>query len=202
MTGNTTFSSIPTQVDTPMADVEPITPATEAIATTTSEAPSIIEQKVTIAKNGKKRIQPMSISSSTSLTSTTHRNTAVTPVHTTKSSQPVIEYDEPALPNTGVGSSLVGNKRKSTTEDEDTILLSRKRPEWIDTAVVPPVVEKSQIRMGLPKVKSILTTKINAAWTMECHNGPNLEGKSYTPFEKEKKETHIFCKKIRLQRVK
>lgn len=171
MTGNSTFSSIPSsQIDTPMADVEPATTALEIAS------PAIVEQKVSIAKNGKKRIQPMSISPSTSATTARIQPTIQQPkVIFVKSSQPVIEYDEP-----NVGSSIIGNKRKST-DQENTIQLSRKRPEWIDTAVVPPSVEKSQIKMGLPKVKSIITTKTrpdDPTCVLECHNGPNLEGKS------------------------
>jgi protein HIRA/HIR1 len=163
MTGNDSFSSIPSQTDTPMMkDKEPVRPPAVVIE----------QQKVTIAKNGKKRIQPMAVSPSASTTTantvTTTTTTKAIPIKTA-----TIDYDEPAIPNKGIGSSITGNKRKMST-DENTIQLSRKRPEFLDTAVVPPVVEKSQIRMGLPKVKTVLTMKLNPTSTIESHN---VEGK-------------------------
>jgi protein HIRA/HIR1 len=71
MTGNTTIetSSQPI-IDTAMQEAEPIIDKPEKDFTSSSSkaaAPSVIvQQKITIAKNGKKRIQPMVISPSSS----------------------------------------------------------------------------------------------------------------------------------------
>jgi protein HIRA/HIR1 len=96
----------------------------------------------------------------------------------------LVEYDEPIIPSSGVGSSITGNKRKLVdTKDENEITgnkTTRVRPEWIDSAVVPPIVQKSQVKMGLPKVKSILTAKLrpdDPTIVMECHNAPNSHSK-------------------------
>lgn len=97
-----------------------------------------------------------------------------------------MEYDDPIIPSSGVGSSITGNKRKAVgTEDENEITgnkPTRVRPEWIDSTVVPPIVEKSQVKMGVPKVKSILQAKLqpdDPTIVMECHNAPSSHSKVY-----------------------
>ncbi|KAI9483200.1 MAG: TUP1-like enhancer of split-domain-containing protein [Benjaminiella poitrasii] len=50
---------------------------------------------------------------------------------------------------------------------------TRVKPDWMDSAVVPPILQRSQLKLGLPKVSSILATKPNAGdptVVLECHN--------------------------------
>ena len=73
---------------------------------------------------------------------------------------------------------MTGNKRKASMDTTEENELNgnkptRPRPEWIDSAVVPPTAMKSQIRMGLPKVQSVLMTKLlpdDPTVVLECHN--------------------------------
>lgn len=137
----------------------------------------LTEQKVSIAKNGKKRIQPV-------MMSVPHNPPQLTTnVAAPSFSSPIahrdngMEYDDPVLPVQGVGSTVSGNKRKL---QEDEIVgnqtKSRVTPEWITSTVTPPIVQKSQVRMGVPKVKSVLTAKLrreDPTVVMECHNAPN-----------------------------
>lgn len=199
MTGNTSIetSSSPTLkhalVDVTMAEAEP--------QSSFSTPPSLkaTDQKVTILKNGKKRIQPMMLSSSSSSTSTSSSAAAAgaTSSHalnhgrqaTASSSKPtsiqLTEYDDPIIPTSGVATAATGNKRKKDDSNEDQVeggnKSARTRPEWLDSAVVPPVVQKSQVKMGVPKVKSILSAKLNPndpTLVIECHNAPSLQDPS------------------------
>ncbi|KAI7904073.1 WD40-repeat-containing domain protein [Cokeromyces recurvatus] len=157
---------------------------TSSSSTTTSFL--LAQQKVTIAKNGKKRIQPMSMSPSSSTTSKTaspvlsqEANFSTHQKRTKTNSQvPFLEYDDPIIiPTTsGIGTTIIGNKRKASS-DENMVIgnhsKTRVRPEWIDSAVAPPVLQKSQVKIGLPKVKSILASKPHPndpTIVMECHN--------------------------------
>ncbi|ORZ04889.1 TUP1-like enhancer of split-domain-containing protein [Absidia repens] len=59
----------------------------------------------------------------------------------------------------------------------------RKTPTWVDAAVAPPIVSQSQLKLGLPRVKSTLMKKMSAERTttvMECHNTSGTEVSDYT----------------------
>ncbi|KAI9343341.1 TUP1-like enhancer of split-domain-containing protein, partial [Pilaira anomala] len=78
---------------------------------------------------------------------------------------------------------ITGNKRKSETDENELRgnKLNRIRPEWVDAAVAPPMIEKSQVKLGLPKVKSVLQMKARAndpTVVMECHNAPTQHNQS------------------------
>ncbi|CAO3610025.1 unnamed protein product [Mucor hiemalis] len=180
-------------IDITMTEAEPITTngnKVNDISSSSSASPVVLEQKVSIAKNGKKRIQPMMLSPSASATTSAQRTVAsvsntqrtFSTTSSNTSSLQEMEYDDPILPSQGVGSAVVGNKRKiedlaSNEENEvDGNKLSRVKPVWIDSAVAPPVVQKSVVKMGLPKVKSILSAKVrpdDPSVVMECHNAPS-----------------------------
>lgn len=184
-------------IDITMTEAEPITTngnKVNDISSSSSASPVVLEQKVSIAKNGKKRIQPMMLSPSASATTSAQRTVAsvnntqrtFSTTSSNTSSLQEMEYDDPILPSQGVGSAVVGNKRKiedlaSNEENEvDGNKLSRVKPVWIDSAVAPPVVQKSVVKMGLPKVKSILSAKVrpdDPSVVMECHNAPSSNSK-------------------------
>ncbi|RCI01866.1 HIR complex subunit, partial [Rhizopus stolonifer] len=176
MTGNSSMVSFDT--DTRMIEAEPANPPSKP------EPPSVVleQQKVTIAKNGKKRIQPMMLS-----TTTTTAKTVAPPVQRQPDVNPI--YDDPvSIPasssSVGVASTIMGHKRKSTEEDNEIHgHRTRTRPEWLDSAVVPPTVLKSQIKMGLPKIQSVLTTKLkpdDPTVVMECRNNEHNRTKIVT----------------------
>lgn len=140
--------------------------------------PRVTEQKISIAKNGKKRIQPVMMSSAPV------SSVPVPPPPKQHIVQVIdsVEYDDPVIPAQGVATSVTGNKRKSQEDDEvmGNQAKSRVKPEWIDSAVTPPVVQKSQVKMGVPKVKSVLSAKLrpdDPTIVMECHNAPNSHSK-------------------------
>lgn len=206
MTGNTSIetSSSPTlkhaMVDVAMTEAEPQAPALNDM-TSSSSAPSLkaTDQKVTILKNGKKRIQPMMLSSSSSSTSSSsvsgaaaasrslnsHHATTTTTVSSKPTQIQLTEYDDPIIPTSGVATTATGNKRKKDDANESLVeggnKSTRTRPEWVDSAIVPPLVQKSQVKMGVPKVKSILSAKLNPSdptVVIECHNAPSLQDPS------------------------
>ncbi|KAI9323328.1 WD40-repeat-containing domain protein [Dichotomocladium elegans] len=104
-----------------------------------------------------------------------------------------VTYDFPSahIPALGIGSVVIGNKRRlaegSEPAEEDMDVDSkgsaRKRPVWIDTAMIPPAAAKSQVRLGVPKVIS------NFVWTprdgkktqvvMECDNHDPMSDNSW-----------------------
>lgn len=102
------------------------------------------------------------------------------------------DYDAPGdyLPQGGIPTAVVGTKRKDTEEhslpdsvkrvdiDQTSALEPLYRPSWIDSAIVPPIVRQSQLRLGVPKVKSVLTHRGEAtepSWVLECQNSSNRD---------------------------
>lgn len=183
--------------DITMTEAAPL-PKNNNMTSSSSASPTISEQKISIAKNGKKRIQPVTLSpSSSSNTVSTQSSTHSRPITTTAAAAATtanvrsfsttgsqIEYDDPIIPSTGIGSTITGNKRKSETEENELRgnKLNRIRPEWVDAAVAPPMIEKSQVKLGLPKVKSVLQMKArpnDPTVVMECHNAPTQHSKPY-----------------------
>ncbi|CAO3675192.1 unnamed protein product [Umbelopsis vinacea] len=160
------------------------------------------EQKVTIGKDGKKRIRPVFVTSGNTLHNSLNNNK---PQHNDEEAphrhQPGngirtngniygTEYDSPSsyLPSSGIPTSVVGTKRKGNEEISDQDSVKRVdidqsstseplyRPSWVDSAIVPPIVRQSQLRLGVPKVKSVLTRRGNAnepSWVLECQNSNN-----------------------------
>lgn len=85
----------------------------------------------------------------------------------------------------GIPSSVIGNKRKSNDDSDsksnnNDSQLARQRPKWVDAAIIPPVLKQSQIRLGLPKVKSTMVKNITSdgqSTMLECHNDSGKPGK-------------------------
>src|SRR4051812_14941424 len=87
------------------------------------------------------------------------------------------------MPN-GIGSAVIGNKRKDQVNGTvDTNPLKKTatttsnggvNPEWSRSAIVPPWVERSQVRLGIPKVKlHFVRNKLGGTTvSLECHNSP------------------------------
>jgi protein HIRA/HIR1 len=89
-----------------------------------------------------------------------------------------IDIDIPSLPKSGVPSCVAGNKIKSDTFDHldikvDGTQFLKGKTDWIDSIVAPPIIQKSQSRTALSKVKSHFIIKSNPddpTTILECHN--------------------------------
>jgi hypothetical protein len=90
-----------------------------------------------------------------------------------------VEYDDP----TSTADASAGNKRKLTDsqmeESHDSAATrkssSRIRPDWIASSVIPPMVQKSAVKIGAPKVKPNLQKSLKCndkeqQLTIECQN--------------------------------
>jgi protein HIRA/HIR1 len=160
------------------------------------------QQQVTIGKDGKKRIRPVFVTSGNSIHNAVDinkphvNNDGIAMHHTrengvhTNGNVHGTEYDSPSsyLPSSGIPTSVVGTKRKPNEEISDQDSVKRVdidqnstseplyRPSWIDAAIVPPIVRQSQLRLGVPKVKSVLTQRGSPhepSWVLECQNSSN-----------------------------
>ncbi|CAO3615348.1 unnamed protein product [Cunninghamella blakesleeana] len=175
----------------------------------TSTTQTVGEQKVTFTKDGRRRIQPIQVIRSTpSHSQTTSTSSLSSPLslsttprnqltnkhdrnHTNGSSPlEIVEYDAPTMNINGKGipSSVIGNKRKSNDDSDNKInnndsQITRQRPKWVDTAIIPPILKQSQIRLGLPKVKSTMIKNVTSDGQntiLECHNDSGKPGLTYT----------------------
>lgn len=82
-----------------------------------------------------------------------------------------------------VDTVVIGNKRPASDEEVNEVVGSkptRARPNWLDSAVAPPIVQKSLVKMALPKVKTVLSTGLrpeDPTVVMECHNTEDAQSK-------------------------
>ncbi|OZJ03631.1 hypothetical protein BZG36_03720 [Bifiguratus adelaidae] len=139
-------------------------------------APTKERQTVTITKDGKKRVTPLFVRSlsgapapppPTNVTHQTPSNQSNASLGTNVRST-IEEYDDAVtkLPASGIPTKAAGNKRKESDTNEE-LRLERHRnkvyddaltgPKWIRSMVIPPIIEKSQIRLGVPKIKASLS---------------------------------------------
>ncbi|KAI9496376.1 WD40-repeat-containing domain protein [Zychaea mexicana] len=223
---------------------------TDADFTSSSEKlNTITEQTVTIGKDGKRRIKPVTIRTKTSMsprpsglrsnspqTKVKHflklypspkactyrlsihiymhnnsRNTLLSFLNnqiqfqdearpaalimTRNDPTTVYEFPSANIPSTtGVRSIATGTKRPPGSEtqmDVDDIERTRKRPVWLDSAMLPPAALKSKIRLGVPKVKSTVIRPLRddatKAVVMECDNPARAEDDSDGESDNEQK---------------
>lgn len=152
---------------------------------TTNEKP-IQQQKVTITKEGKKRVAPMLISSSNKPSAPSAPRAPTT----AESNIEVMEMSKPsyALPRGGVNSMIIGSKRKPdedvVNEDGETITTTHKKskqeevPEFIKPAVVCPASTVAQVRLATPKVRTFFSSPSASdtrSTALEVRNGSGNE---------------------------
>ncbi|QSL66329.1 hypothetical protein MERGE_000707 [Pneumocystis wakefieldiae] len=148
-----------------------------------------IQQKVSITKDGKKRLAPQLLSNLSDAPISnplpeSHLQTSLkeqSPAQTLDLSEP--SY---ALPKGGIRSLIIGNKRKNRPEENEEQHPSQKKgkmkqtndqakidvPEFIRPAVICPSTSVSQIRLGVPKVISFLSMLVNVTNnTLNVRNG-------------------------------
>ncbi|KAA8898251.1 hypothetical protein TRICI_006619 [Trichomonascus ciferrii] len=146
------------------------------------------QQKVTITKEGKKRVAPMLISSSSS--SSTNKPPAAARAMPTaaESNIEVMEMSKPsyALPRGGVNSMIIGSKRKPDDDNVDGEIISTTNkkskqeevPEFIKPAVVCPASTVAQVRLATPKVRTFFSSPSASdtrSTALEVRNGSGNE---------------------------
>lgn len=182
------------------AEKEPTPKATEK---DTMEAKiEAMKSRVTITKEGRKRVAPMLVSSSGTGQSSLPQSQLMAAASNNAANdapQAILDLSKPydGLPAGGLASMLLGNKRKAVEleEDEDddeehthkrvpssarVVPILRNgvdglepasavgkdqntTPEFIRPAVVDPVMAVSQVRLGVPKVRSHIVRSLSRA---------------------------------------
>lgn len=162
----------------------------EESADKTAERIKELKSRVTITKDGKKRVAPLLISSSGTGTSSLPQTQLIgskTVAARDDTPQTMLDLSKPfdGLPPGGIASMLLGNKRKAIAADEDEEEHAAKRPatghtpivingvdgleqatlqppahglvptpEFLRPAVSSSVLNVSQIRLAVPKIRS------------------------------------------------
>ncbi|KAK9453513.1 TUP1-like enhancer of split-domain-containing protein [Dipodascopsis uninucleata] len=158
------------------------------------EMARIKSQKVTITKEGRKRVTPFLVSSSANAIGNTNTsasgNNRQSMVTYDRSSSTVIarsgevQYSEPSskLPAGGIQGLVVGNKRKVATDASEGPEAKRLAaseedvPDFIRPAIVSPAISVSQVRLGVPKIKSLLSLDDDGSSLLfEIRNGSGGE---------------------------
>jgi protein HIRA/HIR1 len=164
-----------------------------------------LKQRVTVTKEGKKRIAPMLMSSSSGIGASSLPQTQLISAHTTsggRSDNPhnILDLSKPydGFPKGGLASMLIGNKRKfaEIEGDEDrqverrlaasvrpggaAIVLNSENglippaagaprheppepPKVLRPAIVNPALSVSQVRLAVPKVRSVIVRTMDGS---------------------------------------
>ena len=133
-------------------------------------APQILQQKVTITKDGKKRVAPMFLGSSTNtpIASSMPESRLLPSQNLATENTRTLDLSSPsaALPRGGMPTIVIGNKRKQPdSADEDVDGTTSKQmngvtretqaiPSVLRPAVISPASGVSQVRLAVPKVMS------------------------------------------------
>lgn len=189
------------------AQAAPPAPVPEAPAPAQEKEPKVLKQKITITKEGKKRVAPLLVSTTASqrsnmpsaqlLQQATGGPAGPSGV-TLELSRP---YDK--LPKGGLATLISGNKRAHQQVEEEEQDSRKKRaalpvlngtsepaeskddeaPEFIRPAVVNPALLGSQVRLAVPKIRSVLTHMIMTTPTdasKSTEHELTLEAKNYS----------------------
>ncbi|KAK9463815.1 TUP1-like enhancer of split-domain-containing protein [Lipomyces oligophaga] len=143
------------------------------------------KQKVTITKDGRKRVAPLLVSGSagssgSSMLTVPEASSSVA----LGSSSTAVQYAEPSnrLPSGGIQGLVLGNKRKLQASEDGEREAKRKQsedtiPEFIRPLIVSPALSISQVRLAAPKIKTLLTQEAlgNGSLVFEVRNGSGGE---------------------------
>lgn len=171
-----------------------ISPAVQAvtatISTPTTPPAKPAKQKVTITKDGRKRVAPQLLTTTSStvqatLPAATTVSGATASTSATAETLPVNDFSKPsyALPKGGVSTLVIGSKRRSDDLEDgsngiQTALKKSKPeddvPEYIAPVVVSPATTTSQVRLGAPKVRNLLMRSM----TLRDSDSPRLTNES------------------------
>lgn len=191
--GSVPESTTSANTSAPASAPAPATSTSSVPSALNTPAPSKPVQKVTITKEGKKRVAPqlLTTQSQASQPRTLEQMPATTigPIGSTESSIPVMDMSKPsyALPKGGVSALTIGTKRKHDDEEDEgataTATAPKKSkyeevPEFIKPAVVSPASTVSQVRLAVPKVRTFVShgdTSGTAGTVLEIRNGNGTE---------------------------
>jgi protein HIRA/HIR1 len=148
------------KTSTPLKEADP--PAATAVA------PQVLQQKVTIGKDGKKRVTPMFLGSSVNAPTTSSMpESRLLPSQALSSENTrTLDLSSPsaALPRGGMPTMIIGNKRKhmdKPDDDEDSVPAGKANgapkesqaiPCVLRPAIVSPATGVAQVRLGVPRV--------------------------------------------------
>lgn len=203
--GAATTGNVTNGATTPAAPAEP--PADQRVEK--------LKQRVTVTKEGKKRIAPMLVSSSSgvgesSLPQTRLLSAAATSVGRSDNPHNILDLSKPydGFPKGGLASMLVGNKRKfaDIEGDEDrqverrlgatvrpggaAIVLNSENglvppaaaasktndpvvPKVLRPAIVNPALSVSQLRLSVPKLRSVIIRTMDGSEPQQSGVDPN-----------------------------
>jgi protein HIRA/HIR1 len=133
--------------------------------------PQVLQQKITITKDGKKRVAPTFLGSSANAPLTSSMpESRVAPLQTLASeSTRTLDLSSPsvALPRSGMPTTVIGNKRKQAealegeadghqpkTQQNGIQKEIQGVPSVLRPAVVSPASSVSQVQLGVPRVMS------------------------------------------------
>lgn len=130
-----------------------------------------VKQKVSVTKEGRKRVTPMLLNGSAA---------PATPMLETRPAQRLgsgagasIAYDRPsaALPPGGIATLVVGNKRKS---DDDAVSTATKKARddavYLRPVVLNPSTTVSQVRLATPRLVSHISSDAVGGTVIEARN--------------------------------
>jgi protein HIRA/HIR1 len=151
-----------------------------------STTPQILQQKITITKDGKKRVAPMFLGSSANapIASSMPESKLLPAQNLVSENTRTLDLSTPSagLPRGGMPTVVTGNKRKTTDtateEDLDTTQTNgvpkeiQAIPSVLRPAIVSPATAISQVRLGVPKVMSHFDyTTSESGMLLEARNG-------------------------------
>ncbi|KAK7204493.1 protein HIR1 [Myxozyma melibiosi] len=187
-TVTSTSIAVTTAEPSPQVSEPPASVSTSIVPVSSSvkaEPEKLRAQKVTITKEGRKRVAPMlisgsgasaAVSNSSIVTASSGSRQMMVPVGT------VNQYDEPSnnLPPGGIRSLVVGNKRKLQDGEESEPDAKRaagevEAPEFIRPSAIAPSIAVSQVRLAVPKVKTVLSVEDGALFEVRNGNGGEKE---------------------------
>lgn len=163
-------ASAPSPAPFPAPSPAPFPATTSTPASTSWPDSGARKQKVSLTKDGRKRVAPLLLNSSTLNSSSEPMLNSVSSLGPSIGVS-VGVYDRPsqALPPGGISTLVIGNKRKS----DDEPLPPRRHKEdlsYLRPVVLNPATTVSQIRLATPRVVSHLSTDVNCSAVLEARN--------------------------------
>jgi protein HIRA/HIR1 len=190
-------SSTPAAADLP----PPAKPAAPPAGT--AAAPQVLQQKVTIGKDGKKRVTPIFLGSSANapITSSMPESRLLPSQNMSSENTRTLDLSSPsaALPRGGMPTMIIGNKRKhndKTDEDEEAPVgkvngVSKENqsiPSVLRPAIVSPATGIAQVRLGVPRVMTHFDYEVGdkSGLILEARNGSGQSNPSRVTLAKGK----------------
>lgn len=148
---------VPTTIKTPTTEIPTV--ETPTVETPTMETPTM--ETFTVET-------PTTVDTPTNKSA--HRN-SLTQTNLDSFTQPASETN---IPSNNANTEVPRSNKRAISDDEEETRLTRTKPNWAESSVIPPIVKTSQVQMALPKIKSMLSAKgKNSTFLLECLNTPS-----------------------------